>query len=210
MDDDDFIPISALQHYAYCPRQCALIHVERLWADNRQTVEGHLLHERSDRPLRERRRGIRTVSAMPLSCPDLGIVGVADVVEFHTTEVGERICPVEYKRGKPKSHRADEVQLCAQALSLEVMLGKKVTEGAIFYGTPRRRTVIVFDEPLRNVTVETILAAREMIRLRRTPLASYEPGRCDACSLIDLCQPRLLRRAGKVQAWLLQQIEDKD
>lgn len=210
MDDDELIPISALQHYLYCPRQCALIHVERLWAENRQTAEGRLLHERADQPQVEQRHGVRTVTAMPLSHPELGITGVADVVEFHTSESGERPYPVEYKRGRPKAHRADEVQLCAQALCLEAIFGTKVKEGALFYGMPRRRTIVTFDDALRQLTLEVINATREMIRAGRTPLASYEAKRCDACSLIDLCQPRLLGRAGSVEAWLRRQIEDED
>ena len=210
MDDDELIPISALQHYICCPRQCALIHVERLWAENRQTAEGRLLHERADQPQVERRHGVRTVTAMPLSCPELGITGVADVVEFHAAGVGERPYPVEYKRGRPKAHRADEVQLCAQALCLEAMFGQKVEEGALFCGMPRRRTVVAIDDALRKLTLEVIQATREMVCAGRTPLASYEAKRCDACSLIDLCQPRLLGRAGSVQAWLRRQIEDED
>lgn len=210
MDDDELIPISALQHYLYCPRQCALIHVERLWAENRQTAEGRLLHDRADQPQVERRHGVRTVTAMPLSCPELGITGVADVVEFHAAGVGERPYPVEYKRGRPKAHRADEVQLCAQALCLEAMFGQKVEEGALFCGMPRRRTVVAIDDALRKLTLEVIQATREMVCAGRTPLASYEAKRCDACSLIDLCQPRLLGRAGSVQAWLRRQIEDED
>lgn len=210
MDDDEPIPISALQHYLYCPRQCALIHVERLWAENRQTAEGRLLHKRADQPRVEQRHGVRTVTAMPLSHPQLGIAGVADLVEFQTDGGVERPYPVEYKRGRPKAHRADEVQLCAQALCLEAMFATTVQEGALFYGTPRRRTIVAFDDVLRQLTVEIIHATREMIRAGRTPLASYDAGRCDACSLIDLCQPRLLGRAGSVQDWLRRQIEDED
>lgn len=210
MEDDDLIPISALQHFIYCPRQCALIHIERLWTENRQTAEGRLLHERANQPLAERRHGVRTVAAMPLSCPELGIVGVADIVEFRATEGGERPYPVEYKRGRPKAHRADEVQLCAQALSLEAMCGQNVAEGALFYGTPRRRTTVMFDDPLRQLTLEVIRATGEMIHEGRTPMANYDAKRCDACSLLDPCQPRLLRRAGNVQAWLRQQIEGED
>ncbi len=138
-ESDDLIPLSALQHYLYCPRQCALIHVERLWAENRQTAEGRLLHDRADKPQIERRHGVRTITAMPLSSAELGITGVADVVESRTDEGGERPFPVEYKRGRPKAHRADEVQLCAQALCLEAMFGCKVEEGALFYGQTRRR-----------------------------------------------------------------------
>jgi len=118
VNEDDFIPLSALQHYLYCPRQCALIHVEQLWEESRHTAEGRILHERADKPRGERRRGVRTVTAMPLSHAQLGITGIADVVEFQESPRGEQPFPVEYKRGRPKAHRADEVQLCAQALCL--------------------------------------------------------------------------------------------
>jgi len=208
--DDDLIPLSALQHYLYCPRQCALIHVERLWAENRQTAEGRILHERADQPMVEQRHGVRTVTAMPLAAPELGIAGVADVVEFRANPAGEIAYPVEYKRGRPKAHRADDVQLCAQALCLEAMFGRPVSEGALFYGTTRRRQVVFFDTELRRLTQDTIRATREMLIAGRTPLATYDPKRCDACSLLDLCQPRLLARAGKVQSWLERQIQNED
>lgn len=206
--DDDLIPLSALQHYLYCPRQCALIHVERLWAENQHTAEGRVLHERTDQPRSEKRRGVRSVSAMPLSEPSLGITGVADMVEFHATEDGERPHPVEYKRGRAKAHRADEVQLCAQALCLEAMLGKHIDEGALYYGKTRRRVIVTFDESLRALTFQVIAATRELFRSGRTPTASYESGRCDQCSLIDLCQPRLLGKRSAVSAWLARQLEE--
>lgn len=208
--DDDLIPLSALQHYLYCPRQCALIHLEQQWAENRQTAEGRLLHDRADTPAVERRHGVRTITAMPLSSVDLGIAGVADVVEFHANNAGEVPYPVEYKRGRPKSHRADEVQLCAQALCLEAMFGVVVVEGALFYGQPRRREPVLFDDDLRSLTCETIRATRAMFLAGLTPLARYEAKRCDSCSLLDLCQPRLLKRAGGVDAWLKQQLQNED
>lgn len=208
MEDEDFIALSALQHYLYCPRQCALIHVEQLWAESARTAEGRVLHERADKPQTERRRGVRTVTAMPLAHRELGISGIADVVEFHPTAEGERIVPVEYKRGRPKAHRADEVQLCAQALCLEFMLARPVPEGALFYGETRRRTDVVFDEELRQLTRDTIAATRAMLAAGVTPLADYAPRRCDACSLIDLCQPRLLRRPVSVTAWLTRQLQN--
>lgn len=208
MDDDDLIPISALQHYLYCPRQCALIHIERLWAENRHTAEGRLLHERADQPKLEKRRGVRTITAMPLAAPQLGIGGVADVVEFHKAAEGEIAYPVEYKRGSPKSHRADEVQLCAQALCLEVMLQQAVPEGALYYGQTRRRDVIVFDTELRELTLATIHAVQALFSARRTPMADYQAKRCDACSLIDLCQPKLLGQRRNVVAWLKQQLQE--
>ena len=206
--DDDLIPISALQHYLYCPRQCALIHIERLWAESRHTAEGRLLHERADRPHSEKRKGVRTVTAMPLLHPDLRITGIADVVEFHRNASGERALPVEYKRGRPKAHRADEVQLCAQALCLEAMLGTPVTEGALFYGQTRRRKDVPIDDTLRALTRTVIDETRAMIDSGRTPSAVYDAKRCDACSLIDLCQPRWLAHSDGVADWLCQRLED--
>lgn len=209
MEDDDLIPISALQHYLYCPRQCALIHLEQQWADNRQTAEGHLLHQRADKPQAERRRGVRTVTAMPLLALKLGITGKADVVEFHSSDDGEHAFPVEYKRGRPKAHRADEVQLCAQALCLEAMLEKPVETGALFYGQTRRRHDVAFDPELRELTRHTIADTRAMFSSGKTPSAQYEARRCDRCSLLDLCQPRLLGRRN-IDGWLRRQLESEE
>lgn len=204
-DEDDLIPLSALQHYLYCPRQCALIHVERLWAESRHTAEGRLMHDRADVPGVEIRHGVRTDTSMPMSAPELGIAGVADVVEFRPGAAGLAPCPIEYKRGRPKAHRADEVQLCAQALCLESMLRCDVPEGALFYGKTRRRKQVIFDAELRELTVETIRAVRRMLDERRTPTATYEAKRCDACSLLEICRPQDLRRRISVRDWLLQQ-----
>ena len=210
METDDFIPLSALQHYLYCPRQCALIHIEQLWAESRHTAEGRVLHERADKPRGERRHGVRTSTAMPLTHAELGITGIADVVEFQERPEGEQAFPVEYKRGRPKAHRADEVQLCAQALCLEAMLGQSIAEGALFYGETRRRTPVVFDDGLRQLTRDTIEATRTMLASGTTPSAQYSTKLCDACSLIDLCQPKLLGRKGSVNAWLAQQLKDEN
>ncbi|MCW0367311.1 hypothetical protein NB699_002294 [Xanthomonas sacchari] len=209
MDDADLIPLSALQHYLYCPRQCALIHVEQQWAENRQTAEGRLLHQRADAPQAERRRGVRTVTAMPLLALELGITGKADVVEFHPNGDADVAFPVEYKRGRPKAHRADEVQLCAQALCLEHMLGRAVPAGALFYGQTRRRKEVDFDAVLRDLTLRTITATRALLRAGLTPAARYDAKRCDACSLIDLCQPRLLDR-GSVAHWVHDQLDAEE
>ncbi len=205
--EDDLIPLSALQHYLYCPRQCALIHLEQLWAENRHTVEGRILHDRVDTPAVEKRRGVRTVMAMPLAAPQLGIAGVADAVEFHATAGGEQAYPVEYKRGRPKAHRADEVQLCAQALCLEAMLNQPVPAGALFYGQTRRRKLVEFDDALRASTLAVIAETRALFAARCTPRADYQPRRCDVCSLIELCQPRLLAKQS-VFAWLRKAVED--
>lgn len=209
MDDEDLIPLSALQHYLYCPRQFALIHLEQQWAESRHTAEGQLLHQRADRSQVERRHGIRSVTAMPLLSLELGITGKADMIEFHRDAAGERAFPVEYKRGRPKAHRADDVQLCAQALCLEAMLGQPVPAGALFYGQTRRRKNVPFDAELRELTCRTIAAVRAMLASGVTPTAQYEPRRCDACSLLDLCQPRLSGRRN-VADWLQRQLREKD
>ncbi|AME23510.1 CRISPR-associated protein Cas4 [Burkholderia sp. PAMC 26561] len=207
---DETIALSALQHYLFCPRQCALIHVEQIWSENLFTAEGRVLHERADTPHAENRQGVRTVTAMPLSNADLGIAGVADVVEFHgqDSEHVERAYPVEYKRGKPKAHRADEVQLCAQTLCLKYMLKQSIQEGALFYGKTRRRRVVSIDKELRALTIGTIDAVRALVRDGHTPTARYEASRCDSCSLIDDCRPQMLGRHASAKAWFAAQLED--
>lgn len=192
------LPISALQHWLYCPRQCALIHVERLWAENSLTAEGLVLHVRADGGTTDRHKGIRTLRAVELGSERLGLHGVADVVEVH----GDRFYPVEYKRGRPKPHRADEVQLCAQALCLEEMTGQAVPEGALFYGETRRRVVVAFDRDLRSLTSSVADEARSALAQGELPPAHYAPGRCKACSLLELCRPQSLEHPPAIRAWL--------
>ena len=189
MDDDELnlVPLSALQHYVYCPRQCALIHVDGLWAENRQTVEGRHLHEKADSAERGRRDGLRIARGLWIRSTRLGVIGRADVVEFPVAGLPR---PVEYKRGRPKSIDADRVQLCAQALCLEEMGGWTLDEGDLFYGRTRRREVVAFDQALRAKTVDTIAEARAMIESGVTPQAEYEGRKCDPCSLKDLCLPK--------------------
>jgi CRISPR-associated exonuclease Cas4 len=201
---DDSIAISALQHFLFCPRQCALIHLEQIWTENALTAEGRVLHARADEPRQQNRRGVRVVTAMPLHHPELGIHGVADVVEFN----GEEVTPVEYKRGKPKRHRADEVQLCAQALCLELMLSCAIPAGALYYGEPRRRQHVAFDSGLRALTLQVIQDVRAMMLSRQTPPAQYERARCDRCSLFDDCQPKTMGRKVSVLQWLGAQLKD--
>jgi CRISPR-associated exonuclease Cas4 len=195
MDEDDPLPLSALQHAVYCLRQAALIHVERLWEENRFTAEGRVLHARVDEQGARYSRGVRRVSALPLSCRRLGLAGVADLVEFRKSADGETPFPVEYKRGKAKLHRAEEAQLCAQALCLEEMTGRAVPEGALFYAQTRRRVTVPFDAALRKSTEETALALRDVIRSGATPIAQYEKRKCDACSLLELCRPKIAGRS---------------
>jgi CRISPR-associated exonuclease Cas4 len=201
METDDFdsspIPLSALQHAVYCLRQAALIHVERLWEENRFTAEGRVLHAVVDEKSQRFSRGVRRVSSMPLSCRRLQLAGVADVVEFHKGADGETPYPVEYKRGKAKLHRADEAQLCAQALCLEEMTGRAVPEGALFYAQTRRRVVVPFDSELRRLTETTAVALKEVIASGRAPSAVYERRKCDSCSLLEVCRPKLAGRSAK-------------
>ena len=201
--EDELAPISALQHMLFCPRQCALIHNERQWAENRFTAEGRILHQRTDGGGRERRAGVTTERSVPLRSLRLGISGVADVVEMH--EDGH-LYPIEYKRGRPKAHRADEVQLCAQAMCLEEMLGTPVLEGALFYGRNRRRSTVTFDAELRALTRRVADNTRRMLAAGVTPPPEYDARKCDACSLKEVCQPRKPRSA--VGLWLATAVED--
>ena len=200
--DHDLLPLSGVQHVVFCKRQAALIHLEGMWADNPLTIEGSHLHEAADAGLREVRGSLRITRGLPLRSYRLGLSGIADVVEFRRTEdpfAGARLpgaaglwipFPVEYKRGRPKLYRADEVQLCAQGLSLEEMLEVPVLRGALFYGKTRRRREIDFDPELRQLTEETAKRFRQIIESRRTPLAHREP-RCRRCSLLDVCKPEM-------------------
>ena len=208
VEDSDLIALSALQHFLFCPRQCALIHVEQVWADNVATAEGQVAHERVHALETEVRRGVRTVTGMPLRCRALGVSGIADVVELHRSgQASWRPYPVEHKKGRPKAHRADEVQLCAQAMALEEMFGGTVPEGALFYGQPRRRSVIAFDAALRALTERVAADTRALLAQGRTPRMAYEKKRCDACSLIEICRPRTTGAVRSASAWLSAQLD---
>ena len=197
--EDALIPLSALQHHLFCPRQCSLIHVEGLWAEDVATAEGRLLHERADAGRGESRPGVRVARGVALRSLALGVAGRADVVEFRGDPPVP--FPVEFKRGRPKPHRADEVQLCAQAVCLEEMTGAAVPEGALFYGATRRRTTVAFDPELRALTVRVATEARANLAAWRTPPPVFGPG-CARCSMLDLCQPARLERPPSVADWL--------
>lgn len=187
-DEDRLLPISALQHLLFCERQCALIHIEGLWVENRLTAEGRQLHERAHEAPSETREGVRIARGLDLRSLQLGLVGKSDVVEFRMTN-SERIpFPVEYKRGKPKGHDADLVQLCAQALCLEEMLDVPVQRGALYYGATRRRLEVEFDAGLRELTATTARRLHSLISGGKTPQAVREP-KCEQCSLIGVCLP---------------------
>lgn len=207
--ESDLVPLSALQHYLFCPRQCALIHVEQAWAENRFTAEGRVLHEATNEIGTEKRRGVRVVTAMPLVSKRLGVSGIADLVEMHKTDSGKwRPVPVEYKRGKPKAHRADEVQLCAQAIALEEMFDVVLDEGVLFYGETRRRVAVPLDAALRELTAQVAADVRALLNAQATPPPTYAKSKCNNCSLNELCQPKRLSRALAASTWLEQQIAE--
>jgi CRISPR-associated exonuclease Cas4 len=200
--EDELIAISALSHYSYCPRRCALIHIEQAWTENRFTAEGRIMHERVHDESRESRGDIRIDYGVSLRSLRLGLIGKADVVEFHRQPDGSWLpFPVEYKRGKPKADDCDKVQLCAQAICLEEMLSVAIPEGALFYGQTRRRLDVVFDEALRGETEETARRAQALIAAGRTPPPVYEK-RCESCSLMADCLPKTIQKRRSVKNYL--------
>jgi CRISPR-associated exonuclease Cas4 len=186
----DLVPLSALQHFMFCPRQCALIHVEQIWVESGLTAEGRILHEKVDAGGAESRRDVRRVFGLPIRCLRIGLVGKADVVEFHRQAEGTwQPYPVEHKRGRRKKEDWDRVQLCAQALCLEEMLNVEVPEGALFYGKEQRREIVQIGESLRRETEEVAAAVHRLLADGHTPAPEYAK-RCDSCSLLDVCLPR--------------------
>jgi len=185
--ESDPIPISALQHWAYCPRQAALIHLDGVWSDNPFTRRGHLLHERADTPGSDRRGDVRVERALPLFSRRLGLSGRADAVEFHPDGT---IVPVEYKSGRRRARYADELQLCAQAMCLEEMFGRAVPQGAIFHAPERRRRTVVFSAALRQAVERTIVELAAALSRATLPVPVND-GRCPDCSLRRVCLPEL-------------------
>jgi CRISPR-associated exonuclease Cas4 len=207
-DIDDLIQLSALQHFAFCPRQCALIHNEQVWSESMLTAEGRLMHERVHDERRESRRDVRIEYGVPLRSLKLGLIGKADVVEFHRMEDGSWMpYPVEYKRGKPKRDDSDKVQLCAQALCLEEMLGVHIDEGALFYGRTKHRLDVVFDDALRSATEDIAAKTHELLAAGRTPPPAYAK-RCDRCSLIEICLPRTMQKKRTVKGYISRMLDD--
>ena len=200
--EDDLIQLSSLQHYVFCPRQCALIHIEQIWDENRLTAEGRIMHERVHEADRESRGKVRIEYGVPVRSLRLGLIGKADVVEFHQLP-GDRWqpFPVEYKRGKPKPDDCDRVQLCAQAMCLEEMLAVEVPSGALFYGKIRRRQDVVFDESLRRKAEETAQKARALIESGKTPPPVFGK-RCKSCSLVAECLPKTIEKKPSVGRYL--------
>jgi CRISPR-associated exonuclease Cas4 len=194
-NDSYLVMISALEHYSYCPRQCALIHLEQTFDENIYTIQGHMLHERADEEASELRGEVRIERAVPLWSRCLGLVGRADVVEFY----GEVPFPVEYKVGPRRKWGHDDLQLCAQALCLEEMTGQMVPRGAIYHHGSRRRREVAFDEPLRQRVVEAVTDIRQMLTATTLPPAVND-ARCHHCSLKDSCLPSVVGEVARVRA----------
>ena len=213
--EEDFLQLSGLQHFAFCRRQWALIHIEQQWRDNLRTVEGDLFHHRAhDEQARERRGDILILRGLSVASSTLGLSGKCDVVEFHADPGGVPLrgedglwvpFPIEYKRGAPKPHRADELQLCAQAMCLEEMLCCAVPEGALFYGETRRRTLVPFSAELRDEVRAMLDEMHQLYRRGHTPRVRRSKS-CNACSLQELCLPTLMK-GNDVDNYLRQAME---
>lgn len=202
--EEELLPISALQHLLFCPRQCALIHIARVWSDNSLTAAGRIMHERVDAGGHETRHGIRTEFGVRIRSLQLGIAGIADVVEFISDRSScSTVCtprPVEYKHGRPKVDASDKVQLCAQALCLEEMCSTKVPIGVLYYGAERLRHVVEFDDELRELTIEMTARLRRIFHAVELPVAIWS-SKCRSCSLIEACMPKVTNVAtGYIQA----------
>ena len=202
-NEDDFLQLSGLQHFSFCRRQWALIHIEQQWAENLRTVDGRILHEKAhDSAAREKRGDLIVARDMRVHSAVLGISGSCDVVEFHKCGDGISLpgqdgvwqpYPVEYKRGAPKNTETDKLQLCAQAMCLEEMLCCDIPEGAVFYGEICRREVVDLDMELRNRVRELLAQMHDLYRHSHTPKVKPTKS-CNACSLKELCLPKLTKR----------------
>lgn len=211
--------LSGIQHYFFCERQWALIHIEQQWRENVRTIEGKHIHERADDPFVVETRGELVIArSVPLLSYSLGLNGVADVVEFIKTDSqGVTLkgkdglwmpVPVEYKRGKPKTDQRDEVQLCAQAICLEEMLGVIIEKGYLFYHTIKRRSEVVLNQELRTLVQQ--LADRMHLAFEEGKTPKAKPAKhCDLCSMIELCQPKLLKKKKQVSEYIKEVVAEE-
>jgi len=222
--EEDLLPLSAIQHFAFCERQWGLIHLEQQWQENQKTAEGRVLHEKVHNPdYGGSRDGIFYTRSLPLKSFQLGLVGVADMVEFHPLEAdadqnGTALparkglylpVPIEYKRGRPKKDDRDAVQLCAQAMSLEEMLGVTIDKGYLFYGQTRHRVEVLFDHKLRSRVADLSMRMHKAYMEGKTPQAG-KGVKCSLCSMEDLCMPQLTRQHKAVQEYIEQQLNENN
>ena len=197
--EDELIPISVLQHYSFCPRHVALIHLEQLWEENLYTAQGNVLHERVDVVHHESRRNVRTEYGMAIRSLEYGLIGKADVVEFElvANKSYKNIIPIEFKRGKQKEKDHDRVQLYAQALCLEEMFQVNIPEGQFYYLQEHRRSTVIFTDELKMNTKQIISDSMALLSSGKTPQAHYEKKRCERCSLNNICMPKAVDDGGK-------------
>lgn len=218
--EDDFLAISGIQHFSYCKRQWALIHIEKQWHENLRTIEGKQIHERVDNPYFFELRGeVLTARSVPVCSYTLCLYGVADMVEFYKTDAegielkgyeGRWVpSPVEYKRGKPKTDIIDEVQLCAQAICLEEMLGIKVNNGYIYYSETKHRVKVSIDSCLRDKVLKLSESMHIMYSRKITPKPEQEPSKCRNCSLKDVCLPEIYFKHKNVNSYIRKYIEEE-
>ncbi len=213
---DEMLPLSGIQHFIFCRRQWALIHIERQWQESALTAEGRILHERVDDPFfTEKRKDVIVTRSLPVSSPSLGLSGVCDVVEFTTSPEGIQLAgragrflpaPVEYKRGKVKTDGSDEVQLCAQALCLEDMLAVSIPAGYLYYAQTRRRVAVELTAGLRDRVRSAAQEMHAYFERGYTPKVRPFKG-CKSCSLADVCLPQVQAETVPVSTYIRQQIE---
>ena len=216
--EDDYLMISGIQHFKFCRRQWALIHIEQQWAENEHTAVGKLMHEKVHDPyLREKRKGVIIARALPISSRELGISGECDVVEFHKCEEGVTlyghrglysIYPVEYEKGKSKPTDEDRLQLAAQVLCLEEMFFTQISKGAIFYGETRRREEVEITNNLRKNVKNMFQEMHQYYERRYTPKAKHNKS-CHACSLKEICLPKL-GKTKTVKAYIDQMLKEEE
>ncbi len=203
---DDYLPLSGLQHVLFCERQCALIHVEQSWAENYFTQEGRIMHERVHEGKTESRPAKRSEFGIDIHSKRMGLIGKTDAVEFLADG---RVRVVEYKRGKPKEHRADEVQLCAQAMCIEEMMHISIDEAFLYYGKTKHRLRIALDVELRVLTEETAERFHRLVESGVTPKGTYSKI-CASCSLIDLCLPVRKTKPRSVAAYISRMMTENE
>lgn len=214
--EEDYLMLSGIQHFAFCRRQWALIHIEQQWSENEYTVAGELLHKNAHDPyLHEKRKDVMISRAIPVYSRTMGVSGECDIVEFTKSDSGiavhghrglYTVCPIEYKKGSPKDTEIDILQVTAQAMCLEEMLCTQITQGAVFYGETRRRENVVFTKGLRKRVREAYEEMHQLFAKRYTPRVKWSKS-CNACSLKDICMPRL-GKSPSVKDYIQKAIEE--
>lgn len=216
--EDDYLMLSGIQHFKFCRRQWALIHIEQQWAENIHTVVGELMHKKTHDPyLTEKRKDLLVVRSLPVASKAMGVSGECDVVEFHRCEDGIKlhghrgtflVYPIEYKKGKPKVTEEDKLQLVAQALCLEEMFSTNISEGALFYGETRRREVVIITEELRQEVIKMFQEMHQYFDRKYTPKVKYNKA-CNSCSLKDICHPKL-EKSNSVEKYITQMLKEEE